>query len=88
MESWFGECGFHPVYPCVAPGLSHLKDILYDLLLIVESSLQLLHIELEQVQRSRACRKGEMGPGGRQLPKAQGRVTARTRELGPERLTG
>lgn len=47
--------------PCTQPasitttGLPHLKDVLNDLLLIMESCLQLLHIELEQVQRGGAC---------------------------------
>lgn len=53
--------------PCVHPvsihnpSLPHLKDVLNDLLFIMESCLQLLHIELEQVQRRGACKEGGRG---------------------------
>jgi hypothetical protein len=55
------ECGLHPMHPSITPVPPHLKYVLNDLLLIMEACLQLLHIELEQVQRGGACREGGRG---------------------------
>lgn len=39
----------------------HFQDVLDDLLLIVETCLEILHVELEEVQRRGACKQGEPG---------------------------
>ena len=38
----------------------HLQDLLDDLLLVIKTSLQVLHVELEEVKRGGAC-SGEGG---------------------------
>lgn len=67
-------------------GLPHLKDVLNDLLLIMEACLQLLHIELEQVQRGGACEGGrEGGLAGGSFPRPGDGVEDRTREWGEQK---
>lgn len=88
-ESCPERCPAPSLHPSTTPGLPHLKDVLNDLLLIMESCLQLLHIELEQVQRGGACGGGrEGGLAGGSFPRPGGGVEDRTREWGAERLAG
>lgn len=80
-ESCPGRRPAPSLQPPTTPGLPHLKDVLNDLLLIMESCLQLLHVELEQVQRGGACGGGrEGGLAGGSFPRPRGGVEDRTKE--------